>query len=306
MSLVGGRENCSKEVLRTKGTFLGISAILLWGTLPLLRLMAGEIPSLQLTFMALGTAALVTLLMSGSKGSILTKWASSPESRSAYKATGFLLGAVVFYFAALSLAPAGEVTLVTYLWPLGLAIAICLSAGFLPGPKMWMGIVLAFGGAALALMSGSSQGGNPGMDQWSMLGYMLGLASGGCWIGYSLMLSRLPPDLGLHGRIFAGAALVAVALHLVLESTVWDVSFQGILAAATIGIGPYGLAFLAWGQGLRFGHTGVLSSLCYTVPLVATTLLIFAGAETWRPQLILAALAVAGGAWMASDSSGGK
>ena len=33
-----------------------------------------------------------------------------------------------------------------------------------------------------------------------------------------------------------------------------------------IGIGPYVLAFLACGQGLRFGHPGLLSALCYSVP----------------------------------------
>ncbi len=68
---------------------------------------------------------------------------------------------------------------------------------------------------------------------------------------------------------------------------------------ACIGIGPYGLAFLAWGQGLRYGHAGFLSALCYTVPVMATSLLILAGMEAWRMELALAALAVTSGAWLA-------
>jgi len=283
---------------RFKGNFLGSIAVLMWGALPLLRLMAGEIPPLQLTCMSLFMASLVTCILAGHL-KISPQGQRVPRTgRDIRWSAIFLLGAVVFYFAALAKGPAAEVTLVTYLWPIGLSGLMCLQARRFPSIYMGMGLLLSFGGAALALLSREGGSAWAGLEMNILQGYALGLASGLCWLGYSCMLKRLPADLGLHARIFAFAGIGAALLHVFLENTAFHLSAAVLLAALIIGIGPYGLAFLAWGQGLRFGHPGLLSALCYTVPIVATTLLILAGMETWRTELAIAALAVASGAWM--------
>ena len=299
MSVIAVQTGHGIEISQIKGTFLGSMAILMWGFLPLLRLMAGDVPPLQLTFMSLFTAALAVLTWGKSRRKIYSSARQAHGQRNAFLAAGFLLGAVVFYFAALMQAPAAEVALVTYLWPLGLAAAVCVSAGRRPGWNMWAGLLLSFCGAALALLSANEGQSGSSMDPGTVAGYALGLASGMCWLGYSLMLGRLPSHAGLHAGIFAGAGAAAAALHFLLEHTVLDLSFAVLLTTACIGIGPYGLAFLAWGQGLRYGHAGFLSALCYTVPVVATSLLILAGMEAWRIELALAALAVTCGAWLA-------
>jgi len=299
MSVIAGQTGHGIEISQLKGTLLGSMAVLMWGFLPLLRLMAGEVPPLQLTFMSLFTAALAVLTWGKTRRKIYGKPWHDHGQRDVFLAAGFLLGAVVFYFAALMQAPAAEVALITYLWPLGLAAAICISAGRRPGLNMWTGLLLSFSGAALALLSGNEGQGGSTMDPGRAAGYALGLASGACWLGYSLMLGRLPTNAGLHAGIFAWAGIAAALLHLLLEHTVLDLSFAVLLTTACIGIGPYGLAFMAWGQGLRYGHAGLLSALCYTVPVVATTLLILAGMEAWRMELALAALAVTCGAWLA-------
>lgn len=51
-------------------------------------------------------------------------------------------------------------------------------------------------------------------------------------------------------------------------------------------------------DGLQGYALGQASGLYYTVPIVATTLLVLTGMEAWRTELAIAALAVAGGAWM--------
>jgi drug/metabolite transporter (DMT)-like permease len=286
------------------GNFLGSIAVLMWGALPLLRLLAGEIPPLQLTSMSLFMACAVTFVLNGHPGkSSRNKGETRARPSDARWSSVFLLGAVVLYFSALVKGPAAEVTLVTYLWPLGLSAMLCIQAGCLPSIQMGAGVLLSFGGAAMALLSKDGGSAWAGLDMHGLAGYALGLAAGLCWLGYSCMLKRLPADLGLHARIFAWAGTGAALLHLCLENTVLHLSVAVLLAAVIIGIGPYGLAFLAWGQGLRSGHPGLLSALCYSVPIVATTLLILAGMETWRMELAIAALAVAGGAWMSGTGN---
>jgi drug/metabolite transporter (DMT)-like permease len=287
------------------GNFLGSIAIMMWGVLPLLRLMAGEIPPLQLTSMSLLMASLVTYVLHRHFRKPSLERIKPRASGDVRWSVVFLLGAVVFYFAALARGPAAEVTLITYLWPLGLSGLLCIQAGCLPSIQMGTGVLLSFGGAALALLSRDGGSAWAGLDVNAIQGYALGLASGLCWLGYSCMLKRMPVDLGLHARIFAFAGTGAALLHLVLESTAFPLSAAVMLAAMIIGIGPYGLAFLAWGQGLRLGHPGLLSAMCYTVPIVATALLVLAGMEAWRTELAIAALAVAGGAWMSGTGKQG-
>ncbi len=86
------------------GNFLGIIAVLMWGFLPLLRLMAGEIPPLQLTCMSLFLASLVTFLLNGYL-KLSSRDRKMPRAHGdIFWSTIFLLGAVIFYFAALAVA----------------------------------------------------------------------------------------------------------------------------------------------------------------------------------------------------------
>jgi drug/metabolite transporter (DMT)-like permease len=252
-----------------KALFLGFIAILMWGMLPLLRLYAAELPSLQLAWMSFCLAAAVTLLLSGFQGQNRYMLRAVRKDGQALWAASLLLGAVAFYFAALTQAPAAEVTLVTYLWPLGLSAALQINASRLPGRRMCAGLLLAFAGAALALLTGKEEKSPAGgsLGQWA--GYTLGLASGLCWLGYSLLLRRIPQDLGLQAWIFALAGIKAGILHMLMESTASSFSTPASLSVLSIGVGPYGLAFLCWGYGLSFGQTrilGALSTQCLLFP----------------------------------------
>ena len=289
--------------LTFKGNFLGFAAVFMWGLLPLLRLQAGEIPALQLAWMSFFTAAAAALFVHRRQSPKKGLLQGVRVSGGAVSAAGFLLGAVALYFAALSQGPAAEITLVTYLWPLGLAAAGCISSSRLPNGKMCLGLLMAFGGTALALFSGKGAQGLSGVSPELFAGCVLGLAAGSCWLGYSLLIRQLPQDFGLQTGKFALAGLGAGMLHMVVEgpSTVPD--SYALLAALIIGLGPYGLAFIFWGYGLRYGQTQVLSALCYCVPVIAAGSLILAGAQAWRWELAASALAVACGAWLAGNEA---
>jgi drug/metabolite transporter (DMT)-like permease len=301
MSATANQLDHSLIITPYKGTFLGFTAILMWGMLPLLRLYASALPPLQLAWISFFIAAAVTWLLHGFQGQKESLLQAVYKDGKALWAASFLLGAVAFYFAALTQAPAAEVTLVTYMWPLGLSIAVHISACRLPGLQMCTGLLLAFAGAALALLTGNEGKSLQGLSLGLFAGYALGLSSGLCWLGYSLMLRRIPQSFGLQAQIFALAGIKAGILHFLLETTATTVSTAGLLSALSIGIGPYGLAFICWGYGLCFGQTKILSALCYSVPIIATLLLILAGIEEWRSELAIAALAVACGAWLAGN-----
>lgn len=278
-------------------------AVVLWGAMPVLRNQADAVPPLQMTAIALACASLVEFL----RGRIV----EGPPARTGTPVPWLrlgglavaLVGAIAFYFLALELAPAAQVTLVTYTWPL-----MFVSASEILTRGRVRSVVLAGGAVAFAgcgtLVLGNAEAG--GLRLATLGGYLLGLASGGCWVVYSLLL-RHGPTLGPGAwpRVFLLGAGAALALHLGLESTLWPLPLPAAAISAAIGIGPYGLAFVAWAYGVRRGPARSVGLLAYAVPLVASALLIAIGASEPGWPLAVGTAAVLSGVALANANLGG-
>ncbi len=129
------------------------------------------------------------------------------------------------YFYALQQAPAIEVSLIVFLWPL----LIVLTSGLLParfgGRRLswWhvVGALLAFAGTILILLGAS---GRPDFSG-SVAGYMAAIAAALIWSSYSVAsrLYRGVPSSAVVGSC-AATAVGSWLLHLALEPTVWPAS----------------------------------------------------------------------------------
>ncbi len=277
-------------------------AVVLWGAMPVLRSQAAAVPPLQMTAIALTCAALVEF----ARGRLV-------ESRPAETGTPVpwlrlsglavsLVGAIAFYFLALNLAPAAQVTLVTYTWPLMFVSASEILTRGRVRSVVLAGGTVAFAGCA-ALVLGDAQAGSVGLGTLS--GYLLGLASGACWVVYSLLLRHgrtLGP--GAWPRVFALGAGAAALLHLAAEATLWPLPVHALAISAAIGVGPYGLAFVAWAYGVRRGPARSVGLLAYAVPLVASALLIAIGASEPGWPFALGTAAVLSGVGLANANLG--
>jgi drug/metabolite transporter (DMT)-like permease len=280
----------------TTAFLAGIFAVVLWGALPVLRQQAAGVPPLEMTALALACAAVVEIVRGRiAEGRPVEHGTPLPWARIAGLGLS-LVGAIAFYFAALERAPAAQVTLITYTWPL---MFVCASEVLTFGRVR--GVVLAGGAVAFAGVAAlATDGGGGALSLGHAAGYALGLASGASWVVYSLLL-RHGPTLGpaVWPRVFALGALGAGLLHLGLEAGAWPLPAHALLISAAIGAGPYGLAFVAWAYGVRRGPARSVGLLAYAVPLIASALLIALGTAepSWRfafaTVAVLAGVAVA-------------
>ena len=287
------------------GAFLAATfAVVLWGAMPVLRNQADAVPPLQMAAIALACASLVEFLRGRAlEGRPAQTGTQVPWLRLSGLAVA-LVGAIAFYFLALALAPAAQVTLITYTWPL-----MFVSASEILSRGRVRSVVLAGGAVAFAgcgtLVLGNAQAGS--LQMATLGGYLLGLASGSCWVVYSLLLrygSTLGP--GAWPRVFLLGAATALALHLGVEATLWPLPLDALAISAAIGIGPYGLAFVAWAYGVRRGPARSVGLLAYAVPLVASALLIAIGASEPGWPFAVGTLAVLGGVSLANANLGTK
>ena len=287
-----------------KATGLGLVAVPLWAALAALTALAGPIPPFQLAAMTFAIGALVGLVWAWLKGQSLAVLADVPLASWCLGVYG-LLGFHVCYFFALQAAPPLEASLIVSVWPL----MVVLLSSLLPASRGGAGLrwrhvaggVLCLAGTALIVLG---NGGSVDLSG-SVVGYLAGAAAAFIWSSYSIA-SRLfatVPSTAVMGSCAITAA-AALGFHFALETAVWPASAGSWLAVAALGLGPIGLAFYLWDEGMKHGNIRLLAVGAYTIPLFSTVILALLGLGTATPTVWAAAMLIVSGALLASWSGG--
>lgn len=246
-------------------TLTGIVAILMWGFLALLSAYTRNIPPFLLLGMCFFVAFLLLLVSRAVRGEslfappVLTlgQWIASVVG---------LFGFHFCYFMAIRFAPAVEVSLIGYLWPLLLGMYVAPKS--LRGAALSGGLI-GFLGAALLVSDGNDLNVSANY-QW---GYLLALMCAFIWSGYSWFLSRAPTQVDDIGWVALASAILAVCAHLLFESTAWPGGVTEAVAVVLLGLGPVGGAFYLWDVGMKHGNRQLLASLSFCTPVISTLVL---------------------------------
>jgi drug/metabolite transporter (DMT)-like permease len=178
---------------------------------------------------------------------------------------------------------------------------IVLLSSLLPGerlaPHHVIGAVLGLAGTVLLLAGNASAHFEPAHTA----GFVAALVAAFVWAGYSVMsrqLKSVPTD-AVAGFCLVTAVL-ALAIHLIFETTVWPTGIGQWLAVIALGVGPVGAAFYTWDIGMKRGDIRVLGAASYATPLLSTAFLIAAGFATPSANIAVAAALIAGGGLIAA------
>ena len=276
-------------------TLIGLSAILMWSLLAVLTVATGAIPAFQL--------AAITFAIGGLVG--LSTFIGRPKALSALRqppvvwavGVGGLFGYHALYFLALRFAPPAEAGLLNYLWPL----LIVLFSSLLPGehlaPHHVIGALAGLIGTVLLLAGNGLLGFAPG----ELPGLCAAFVAAFVWATYSVLSRRLKavPTDAVAGFCLV-TALLAAAMHVLVERTVWPQTPGQWLAVIVLGIGPVGAAFYTWDIGMKRGDIRVLGAASYATPLLSTAFLILAGFAKASASIAIAAVLIAGGGLIAA------
>lgn len=272
-------------------TLCGAGAILLWSLLATGTKLLGRLPPLQVAALSFVCAALVTLGFVAARGRL----AALRQKPSAWALGLFgLAGYHAVYFAAFALAPAVEVNLLVYLWPLLIVLLSAPLLGTRLRPRHVLGGLLGFGGCVLAV------GGSARFDTAHLAGYALAFAAAVNWGLYSVLSRRqaaVPTDA--VAGFCAAAAVVLLALHVAFEDFVAPTPGEWALLAA-LGAGPLGAGFFLWDIGMKQGDVRLIGTLAYATPVLSTLALVLFGFAPLAWTVALAALLVAAGGLLAA------
>src|SRR5436853_4776035 len=275
-------------------TLIGLTAILMWSLLSVMTVATGTIPAFQLAAMTFAIGALVGSLTWVGRAKAVSALRQSPVAW--VVGVGGLFGYHALYFLALRFAPPAEAGLLNYLWPLLIVLFSSLLPGERLAPHHIIGAVLGLAGTVL-LFAGSTGSFAPGQ----IPGLAAAFVAAFVWAAYSVMSRKLKavPTDAVAGFCLV-TALLATAVHVVVETTVWPDTAVQWLAIVALGLGPVGAAFYAWDIGMKRGDIRVLGAASYATPLLSTAFLILAGFARPSANIALAALLIAGGGLVAA------
>jgi drug/metabolite transporter (DMT)-like permease len=160
-----------------------------------------------------------------------------------------------------------------------------------------VGVVLGLAGALVVI----TKGGNVGLANGVMPGHVIALFCAFVWSGYSVLSRRfgkVPTDV-VAGYCFI-TAIVAFALHLLLETTVWPQTLTQWTAICVLGAVPLGAGFYAWDYGCKHGDIMILGALSYAAPLFSVIVLLLAGFGVFHWSVALACILIMAGAVIAA------
>lgn len=286
---------------KRQATIIGGVAILLWAALAPLTVFTTGIPPFELLALSFAVAFLSGLALLGFRGGTALAELRQPLAPWMTAFIG-IFGYHALYFYALKAAPAAEASLIAYLWPL----LIVLFAALLPGERLAArhvaGALLGLVGTALIVLGRAPSA----TGDASLSGYAAALMCALLWSAYSVFNRRFgATPSGMIVGVCGAVAVAGGVCHLLFEATAVPAPGQW-LAIALLGVGPTGLAFLAWDHATKHGHISLLGALSYLAPLLSTALLVAMGNAPATVRLLAAALLIIGGAVLATGLGGGR
>lgn len=273
-------------------------AILLWSSLALMALFTAALPPFEILAISFAIGGSTALL--SSPGSLRVRLDRLVQPWPAFVlAVAALFGYHALYFISFRHAPAIEVNLINYLWPL----LIVVFAAFLPGVRLkfgqLVGTVLGLLGVIIMLIQGRALA----IDPAHLPGYAAAFGAALVWSGYSVLNRRhaAVPSAAIAGPCLL-VALLAGIVHLGIETTVVPNRAQ-LFVLVLMGLGPVGVAFRLWDRGTKHGDLPLLGTLSYAAPLLSSLLLLASGrvAAHWSQAVALLLLLL--GAWISVRAS---
>ncbi len=264
-----------------------LGAILLWSSLAVLGQKVSSLPAFLLVGITLFIGGLCSLPW-------WRQWRVSTKSL----AVGIygLFGYHFCLFMAFRLAPAVEVNLINYLWPL---LIVLLSPMFFSNvaltKKHIFGSILGFAGALLIASKGSVV-----VTYENVIGYCLAAVAAFIWASYSLLSKKVSdittPTVGLFCLL---SGVLSLACHFIFEPS-YPLQLSQVPILVLLGIGPMGLAFFLWDKSLKQGDPRIIGSLSYLTPLLSTLLLVVFAGGVFTTMTLMAMILIISGAVIGS------
>jgi len=241
-----------------------IFTIFIWASLPVVsKLLLNGMSSFQILFWTMPIAAITLFLSSVFNG----KWKVIKSYKTKDYLTFLWLGFIGiflvngFLITAFMFAPAQEISIINYFWPIAVLLFAVIILKEKLTPKKIIGIVLAFIGVIII----ASQG----LKTFSLnLGALLAFLNALLWGLFSVLFKKYNYEAFTSMALFNAVAFI-FTIPIILFTGLTIPSFYEWMGLIWIGAVIWGLCYVFWLKALRKIETAKLSTAIYLVPALS-------------------------------------
>lgn len=275
-----------REMDFDKAFLIGFSALVAWATSAALIAGLTNIPPLEGLAITLAIAFVLSIM----RLTLMKRWhlIKAIPPKPALLAGVAMIGNHMGYFLSFSFAPAVEVDLIFYSWPLiSFVVLLARRQMRFHWHALW---AIALGFLALILVSPTLYPTSGYSHPY--LGWLIAMMGTLCWVVYSFCAQNIPKaPIEIIG-LYAGGSMVLTCL-LSAPSTWMLPNLADGLRLLALGIIVYTLGYWGWDYALKQGKLGQLTLVANITPLLSVYLLCLFGYATWSWQIIAASLLLA-------------
>lgn len=251
------------------GYFYLILTILLWSATPAVaKLALGELSNYQLLFYTSIVGAISLFMVNLFQGRLKFFSQYTKKDYLIMFGMGFvgIFLYYVFLYGAFALAPAGQVNVVNYLWPVFIIVFSILILREKFNWKTILAILISFVGALIAF----TQGNFSAFSGEHTNGYLLAALGAICYGLFSVIGKKLDYEKFSSMLVYyIAATILIIPTSLAVSGFVFPKSLTTIIAILALGGIMNSIAFVFWFKALKIGHTHKTANLIYSVPFLA-------------------------------------
>ncbi|CAA6806436.1 MAG: Permease of the drug/metabolite transporter (DMT) superfamily [uncultured Campylobacterales bacterium] len=251
-----------------KANILGILTIFIWSGTTIVMVMLKQLPVMQFLFCIMFLVSSTGIVILKFKKKSFRLVFDVPKTLIFICVFGILVN-YLFYFLALQNAPAREVNLINYLWPLMIVIFVA----FLPRGKFSIPhFIGALFGLSITFWIISKDGIN---FEWKYLdGYIYVFLGAFTWSVYSVLLKLYDNISTFSVSLFSFiVGVISLVLHLIYETT-YIPNLKELFFIFYMGIVNIGGGIYMWDYAMKRGNQSFLAMLSYSIPILSTLWLV--------------------------------
>jgi drug/metabolite transporter (DMT)-like permease len=245
-----------------KPQFNAFVAIVLWSSFAALGMPLRHLPPLLITGLALIAGSLVTVRH-------IRAW---KVRRSTFVfGAGCLFSYHFFLLKSFTYGSVPVANLINYTWPFLLVTMSCVFSGRRTRCVRELACcAIGFLGCAVLVLQPLANG---TFESRHLAGYGCAAAAAVVWAGYTFCTPRLEAHSSWAvGGFCAASGVAALVVHAIAGPSV-ELSVGDLAWIAIIGIGPLGVAFVAWNQASRQCDPSLLGAISYLCPPLSLVIL---------------------------------
>ncbi len=276
-----------KDKPSMKATIIGQAALVIWSLSACCTMALSGIPAFEILSGIFISGFVASSIINTIKGN----W-SDASGRPKYLILAGILGIIgndIFYILSFKHAPAIQVDLIVYLWPMMVLILSSLFLNEKTGIHHIFACILAFLGVYILLTADSETG---LFHPQYLIGYACAFASALLWSIYIIISRKYAKSTPELFAIYCGVgAIFSLVMHFNFETTVMPSFWQGVILIV-MGVATHSFAYYGWDFAIKRGHFKLLSILPYGNPILSVLALIFFGFADLTIEVLISTLMV--------------